>query len=123
MNTQMKFSIVEKGSYSQITVRDSITAYSKDDFEKLWDMHSLNRQAPPKVDFRRHMVVGIFLGQKRTGGYSIAIDRVEDTGYDLLIHTKVSTPQGMVTQAQTQPFIFVKVPKLKERTVRVGGLS
>ncbi|MBX9877971.1 MAG: protease complex subunit PrcB family protein [Candidatus Obscuribacterales bacterium] len=122
-NKEVSFSNLQQGSRSQITETGAHTIRNKADWQKFWERHSLNRQDAPKVDFRRNLVVGIFLGQQRTGGYSIEVDRIEDTGYDLLIYTKTTGPEGLTIQSFTQPFCFITMKKIKDREIRVGGLK
>jgi PrcB C-terminal len=65
------------------------------------------------VDFDREMVVGIFLGEKSTGGYEIEIVRAEqgDSSLYFYYREKSPPPGAMVTQALTQPFHLVRVAK------------
>jgi PrcB C-terminal len=65
------------------------------------------------VDFDREMVVGIFLGEKSTGGYEVEIVRAEQRDSSLYFYyrEKAPPPGAMVTQALTQPFHLVRVAK------------
>ncbi len=78
---------------------------------------NLQTPAAPKVDFSKQTIIGVTPGSRRTGGYSMTIDRVElkktKAGDRILIHYSESTPgQGcMVTQATTTPSVFISIPK------------
>lgn len=78
---------------------------------------NLQTPAAPKVDFSKQTIIGVTPGSRRTGGYSMKVDRVElkkaQGGDRLLIHYSESTPgQGcMVTQATTTPYMFIAIPK------------
>lgn len=119
------FSVVEEGSYCQIKEIGAHTIQNKSDWEKFWHRHSGNSQSqPPKVDFRWNTVVAMYLGEKRTGGYSIKVKEIVDTGEDLLIFTEKTTPEGgFATMAFSQPFCIIKFKKVKDRTIKVGGLK
>ncbi len=72
----------------------------------------------PEVDFDTEMIIGLYMGEKNTGGFSIGIDSVEETKKELIIHVKETTPEGgMVTMAICQPFCIVKMPATKKEIV------
>ncbi len=65
------------------------------------------------VDFDTHAAVGVYMGEQTTGGYAIAIGRLELQA-EWLIATVVSREPGledMVTQAFTYPSDLVTVDK------------
>lgn len=70
----------------------------------------------PKIDFTKNQVVALFLGMKRTGGYSISVDRVEEVEGELIIYKKVEGPKvdEMVTTALTNPFVIVEIHSKKK---------
>ena len=59
------------------------------------------------------MVVALFMGERPTGGYAIEITRVERADSGLAVHYRSKGPdQGaMLTQALTQPFHLIKLPR------------
>lgn len=59
-------------------------------------------------------------GEKPTGGYGVAITRVEDRGREVLVTVHYTEPSGMVTQALTYPLILVEIPKV-DKPVRFVG--
>jgi hypothetical protein len=98
----------------QVVIRDS------DAWKSLWkEMQSQRTPAPatPDVDFSREMVVGVFLGQKPTGGYSVRVTRIEQAPDVLKVEFKETrpAPDSIVTQALTQPYHLVVVPKQEGR--------
>ena len=50
---------------------------------------SLSIEEIPKIDFTKSQVVALFLGQKNNGGYTISIDRVEETSDKIIIYKKI----------------------------------
>jgi hypothetical protein len=56
--------------------------------------------------FASHAVIAAFLGQRRTGGFSVAIS----SGTSGEVQIKEVIPKGMVTMALTTPFKIVSVP-------------
>lgn len=110
---------VESGAMSGITktVREVITNDSR--WQQFWRSHKSNmRPTPdaPDVDFRNEMVVAVFLGERSTGGYGIRVTKIERIGGATYVHYTTSSPQssgggGFTTQAFSQPYHLVKVPR------------
>ncbi len=70
----------------------------------------------PAVDFASHMVVGIFLGMRRTGGYNAVINgivRDPNNGTITVQATETIPPPGTMTiQVLTYPYHLVRVRAL-----------
>jgi hypothetical protein len=68
----------------------------------------------PAVDFTRDMVVAVAAGQRPTGGYEIAVDRVRQANGELTVEVLETTPgpNCMTTASLTQPVDVVVVPAL-----------
>lgn len=67
--------------------------------------------APPPVDFSRDMLLLASMGTQRSGGHSVEIERVIDTGADLEAHVVHRFPGRRcgTTQGLTQPIDVVRV--------------
>lgn len=110
----LPFSTVAKGSASGILEPLQVAIRTRDAWLAFWARHTRGRVQPPSappVDFSREMIVGIFLGERATGGYEIEITTVERGGSHLRIHyrSKSPDPGAMVTQALTQPHHVIKL--------------
>jgi hypothetical protein len=70
----------------------------------------------PKVDFKSHIVVALFMGEKVTGGFSTEVDSVSIENDNMVVHIKENAPKStdIVTMAICQPFCFVLIPKPEE---------
>ena len=78
-----------------------------------WRRITAGRSAsPPPVDFEREMLLLSSMGTQRSGGYSVEIERVIDTGEDLEAHVvhRSPGPRCGTTQAITRPLDVVRVP-------------
>jgi len=73
----------------------------------------LNPPPVPIVDFARETMVAIFVGQKPTGGYGLAIRGVTFEGGDLFVALDLQEPRpgAMVTQALTSPWLIARIPR------------
>ena len=67
----------------------------------------------PEVDFRRHVLVAAFLGQRMTGGYAVQISGVKETRRRLhLEFAEIRPGPGcLVSQELTHPYLLVAVPR------------
>src|SRR5688572_2177548 len=65
-------------------------------WKALWKR--LGKPAPP-ADLRSHFGVAVFLGQKPTGGWSVAFGQTPEG-----VRFEERGPQGMATMALTQPW-------------------
>jgi hypothetical protein len=85
-------------------------------FESAWrTVFAGNQGAPlPEVDFARSIVVLIALGEQRTGGYSVEVDRVARTGDAAVVHYTVTGPGPgcMSTMMITSPVEIVSMPRV-----------
>jgi hypothetical protein len=72
----------------------------------------------PNVDFTRDVVVAVAAGQRPTGGYEIAVDRVTSAGGELTVEVVERTPgpNCMTTASLTQPVDVVVVPAADARS-------
>lgn len=114
--TAVPLTTIQKGFYSGVREPLQVVIRDQQQWVALWARHSSIRDKPPpppSVDFAAEMVVGLFLGQKSTGGYSVEITRAEMDGSDLRFYyrERSPTPGTIVTQALTQPYHLVKLPR------------
>lgn len=97
----------------QVVVRDAKA------FAALWkELYSAGEPPPvPAVDFAKSHVVGVWWGSKNTGGYRVEIGDLVVKGKEATINVVLwNPPKGaMLTQAFTNPFAMMAVPKLPEK--------
>jgi protease stability complex PrcB-like protein len=112
--TALPFSTVAQGFASGVSEPLQVAIRTRDEWVAFWTRHTRAQVQPPSappVDFSREMVVGVFLGERATGGYEIEITKVERADSGLRIHyrSKSPDPAAMVTQALTQPYHVIKL--------------
>lgn len=71
----------------------------------------------PAVDFSRDLVVAVAAGQRPSGGYEVAVDRVSQTNGELTIEVVETSPgpNCMTSSSLTQPVDIVVVPGVNAR--------
>ena len=122
VETPLSMATVVRGHRSGIRESLQTVIRNQDEWKALWKRHSstdTNPSPAPIIDFNREMIVGIFLGEKSTTGYEVKIVRAEQRDSRLYFYYREEspTPGAMVTQALTQPFHLVKVPKYENLQV------
>jgi hypothetical protein len=101
--------------YSGIVSRQRTVIRDSEDWLAMW-AKMVGPEAPkppvPDVDFSKYMIVLAAMGQKPTGGYSVAIDGVYQSKSYLYASVTETSPgrNCVVTQALTTPVDAVLVP-------------
>ncbi|MGO4818707.1 protease complex subunit PrcB family protein [Flavobacterium sp. W22_SRS_FP1] len=72
------------------------------------------------ADVQKSNFVILNMGEKNTGGYSIAIESAVETEKNIIITVKESSPEpeAMVSQGFTYPFCVVKINSKKEIIIK-----
>ena len=124
----VSFSTIDKGFRSGIKERKLVVIKTEKEWEEFWRLHKktfLTEQQIPPVDFKQEMVIAVFSGEKRTGGYGIEITRVEEnlekSRLEVFFLETHPSPKSMVTQALTQPYHIVKLKKVDIPVVFIPG--
>ncbi|MFI5347494.1 MAG: protease complex subunit PrcB family protein [Elusimicrobiota bacterium] len=89
---------------------------ASDDYAWKGDWKELG-QDPPPLDFARFVAVFVYVGHRTTGGYKVVFDEPVAQGDDLLIRYRIPKPEGMVTQALTDPWHVRAFPRPKGRVI------
>ena len=108
------FQTVAKGFRSGVIEATQIVVRTQAEWNTLWQKHSSIEPKPsqaPVIDFSKELVIGVFLGQKPTGGYDVEIVSVEPNDGTLMVSFREKSPQpgAILTQAFTQPFHIVRI--------------
>jgi PrcB C-terminal/Putative zinc-finger len=120
-------SIIDRfeGAYGGVDRKATAIVLDKGTWAGLWK--NLNRRLDstpplPSVDFSRQFIVGWFLGMKTTGGHAIRIRRVEFVDQKVVVYASVRHPEPgtIVTQALTQPYSLVVIPKPEGITINAN---
>jgi hypothetical protein len=103
---------IAKGPMSGIAEPRQATARSAAELTALWRAHGASDQVPI-VDFSREMVVGVFLGTRRTAGYGVEIVRaVGNAGVLTVAYVETAPSKGALTaQVLTSPYHLVALPR------------
>ncbi len=99
------------------------------DVARLWDLAVAGNvvgDAPaPPADFRAP-VVGVFLGQRPSGGYGVAVrnvGRTDDGGVRLEIATTAPAPGEVTVSVITSPYVLYVLPDDTTEVLLVGDVD
>lgn len=103
---ELKFQVLADGSYSSQEKPFLAVARDVSVYQTLRATLAPNLAAQNEDYFRSHAVVFAFLGERRSGGYSVAV--VNRAGR-LIVLERAPEKGSMVTQAITTPFLIFEV--------------
>lgn len=112
--------IVEQwsGTYSAQDAASRVVVRDTEGWKQLWRaMHGRRSPMPevPQIDFRKHMAIGVFMGTKPSGGYSVRITGIVRNEKTMVsVREQSPGPGEMVTMALTAPYHVVVVPRSEE---------
>lgn len=116
--SQVPFVTVAQGPSSGIRTHLFAAITTEAEWEALWRRHRSATSAAeaPAIDFRQIMLVAVFAGEKRTGGYGLEITHIEADAsrqrLQVFVRETFPPAQGIVTQALTQPYHIVQLTKV-----------
>jgi PrcB C-terminal len=115
------------GTYSGVTERSQRVVRTQAEWEKLWAQVHANEVPPaaaPKIDWSREMVLAVFMGERSTGGYRVAIRGVKTGEKEIVVEVEETAPppDAITVQSLTQPYhlVVVKRSDLPVRFVPAG---
>lgn len=113
--TTIPFQVLSEGIHSSIPEQKFQIVRDTGTLNQTWRQAfktALPVPATPNVDFRDHLVLALFLGQKRTGGYRLKVESVHEYPDSLVVRISIHNPgHGCKTiQMITSPYEIIQVP-------------
>lgn len=77
-----------------------------------------DKMKQPDIDNSNYVILN--MGEKNTGGYSIGVEKVEETDKNIIITVKENSPapDAMTMQVITYPYTVVKIHSKKEIIIK-----
>ena len=102
---------IARGDSSAIDTKREVIVRTPSEWSSLWKAHAPSQSAPA-VDFARQTVVGVFLGNRPTSGYSVEVLAARaDNGVVVVEWAETRPDPGDITaQVVTAPFHLVSMP-------------
>ncbi len=108
------FEVIAHGQHSGFTMARSFEFNTARQFLDFWSIHNQYTQTPPpRIDFDSRTVLAVFMGEQRTGGFDIRIEKIreQETHVDVLVQLIRPARDSLRTMALTQPFMMVAISK------------
>ncbi|OGS27525.1 MAG: hypothetical protein A2297_03445 [Elusimicrobia bacterium RIFOXYB2_FULL_48_7] len=99
---------------SGIKSKKSVVIRTQAEWQELWEAHTKNISPMPPlpdVDFTKCLVVAVFMGEQKSGGYGIQITDIQESEDNIFIEFTETVPaKGSVAAQQlTQPYHIIVV--------------
>ena len=114
VETPNQYEEILSGSHSNFEKKSFITIQSIEELETIYATLNKNRTSKhkmPKIDFSKEVVVGLFMGNKNSGGYAIKIDQIKLDDNYTAVFIEETKPSGIAASVITQPFYLAKIAK------------
>jgi hypothetical protein len=105
-----------KGNHCGYTEPERLVVKTKNQWGEVWGkMHRLRLSTPelPVIDFKKEMVIAVFMGERKTGGYEIEITRVTQRENKIFVEVEEKEPpsESLQTMALTQPYHIILIKR------------
>ncbi|MBD2526672.1 protease complex subunit PrcB family protein [Nostoc sp. FACHB-133] len=126
---KVNFRTIARGADSGYRTASQLVIDNPEEWASVWQQHASNIIPPPPVpgvDFTDNQVVAVFMGEKRTGGYSVEILTVETKSSEkenlasLVITVAYHQPKPgeIVPEVITHPYQIITIPQLAANKVQ-----
>lgn len=121
--TPVSFTVLAEGTNaSNVSERKNYAVYTQEDFRRLWTMaYGTDTSTMPSIDFDTQYVIGVFAGEKATGGHAIEVAGITDASSIRTVSIALTRPGDgcVVSQALTSPFQLIAVPVSDRELARI----
>jgi hypothetical protein len=105
-----------RGYYCGITGSSELVIVNENQWKTLWGkVHSLQLPQPqlPKIDFDKEMVIAVFMGEQKSGGYAIEIKEIikSEEEITVVLEKREPPPGSIQTLALSQPYHIAVIKK------------
>ncbi|NEQ28599.1 MAG: protease complex subunit PrcB family protein [Microcoleus sp. SIO2G3] len=120
---KVHFHTIARGANSGYQTPSQMVIDNREEWADIWQLHASDIIPPPpvpRVDFTDDQVVAVFMGEKRTGGYSVEILTVEtkssleddQTSLVITVAYRQPKPGDIVQEVITYPYHIITIPQL-----------
>ncbi|QFS52756.1 protease complex subunit PrcB family protein [Nostoc sphaeroides] len=119
---KVNFRTIARGANSGYPTASQLVIDNPEEWASVWQQHASNIIPPPpvpNVDFTDNQVVAVFMGEKRTGGYSVEIVSVETKSSEkenlaslvITVAYRQPKPGEIVQEVITHPYHIITIPQ------------
>jgi PrcB C-terminal len=125
---KVNFRTIARGANSGYPTASHLVIDNSEAWADVWQQHTSDFIPPPpvpNVDFTDNQVVAVFMGEKRTGGYSVEILSVETKSSEkenlaslvITVAYRQPKPGEIVPEVITHPYQIITIPQLAANKV------
>ncbi|MCC5604525.1 protease complex subunit PrcB family protein [Nostoc favosum] len=125
---KVNFHTIARGANSSYQTASQMVIDNPKEWADIWQQHASDIIPPPpipKVDFTTNLVAAVFMGEKRTGGYSVEILSVETKSSEkenlaslvITVAYRQPKPGDIVPEVITHPYQIITIPQLAANKV------
>jgi hypothetical protein len=116
MLLENRFKTLDANFYCKQTTPSQHVVRGNNEWQDLWNIICPYDTKPPRVDFNKEMVLGVFLGQKPSAGYDIEISSLIEKDDCLEVYVKKTKPSpgSMCASVLTQPYHVISTEKVNK---------
>ncbi|MDE1919766.1 MAG: protease complex subunit PrcB family protein [Patescibacteria group bacterium] len=109
-STAVSFTELAHGLHSSVLTRVNYSITSAAEFKELWKLTDAT-VALPAVDFKTHMVLAVFAGEKPSAGSAIAVSAIKDAG-NRMVSVALTKPDATckAVRPALSPYEIIAVP-------------
>jgi len=113
---EIPFTVIAEGdTAADYPDQQGIVIGSLAEWEELWSQlrgYTIPQPAVPELEFTQYTVLAVFAGEKRSGGYTVQVERVIQTDQAVIVRVTETAPgtDQMTTAQITYPYQVVKIP-------------
>jgi|SRR5699024_633584 len=107
--------VLSESYYSQFTEAQNLVVKSDAGLQFIYDRFG-TKETIPQINWNKNQVVLLAMGQRNTGGYSIAVDKVVYGESEIMVYYMTNGPKAgdRVTQALTAPYTLLTIANKKD---------
>jgi hypothetical protein len=116
---KISYTTISKGDQAGIQERQQKVIRSKQEYDQMMiQLGSVYTPPPvyPDVDFNRYMVIAVFMGMERSGGFETRVEEVAETVSDVQVIVRDISPgiNCMVLDVITYPYHIIRIRKINK---------
>ncbi|AIY89481.1 protease complex subunit PrcB family protein [Geoglobus acetivorans] len=115
---RVSFERIAEGIYAPFPEKAYFVIRNDTEYLEFWNKTGMIIKNP---DFEKYSYLALFMGERPTGGYMIAVKEIVKEGDKVKVYIELAEPSEtcFVTQEITRPFLILRVEKIEGDVVFV----
>lgn len=109
------YKIVAEGDYAESKQKLLLVTYNKHFNQNSFSEKFIEQNHLDTIDYKRNMLVEIFLGEMPKTGYEIKIDKIEENKDLIKVHYSVTPPKESENNEPSSPYLIAQIHKSRKK--------